>query len=225
MSAVSMKRIYSRFRIMLMAFGLGLAAVYMQQGLWFAWWGVPVDLPEARSASVLEVTVPLEEKPHEPKYLCDEFTDEIERVSCLNQLIFEGRDMSLFDDGGTHRGCGRERFEHGLAECEPAMEKARRFVWEHWKKRKRGYVAIVRAHPNGEQTTHLFVEPKDDGKWHVAETTVPMLRERIDPEHYRLGSLIEIEWYRAEADDETWGFTPGSRYLKLTNPTGDSLIL
>lgn len=207
---------------MLMAFGLALAAVHMWQGLSLGWWGVPVDLPEARSGHVLEVTVPLEEKPRGPKYFCEEFVDQAERAACLDKLIFEGRDMALFDDGGVHT-CRHE--PSGRRECEPTIEKARRFVWEHWKKRKRGYVAVVHHYREGKRTTHLFIERKADGKWHVAETTVPLLRERKDHEDYQLGSAIEIEWDRATADDERLGLTPGSLYLILINPTGDSLIL
>lgn len=207
-----------------MAFGLGLAAVYMWQGLSFAWWGVPVDLPEARSAEILEVTVPLEERPRGPKYLCDEFSDENDRASCLHQIIFEGRDTSLYDDGGL-QGCGRERREADPLNCERSMEKARRFVWEHWKKRKRGYAAVADASDRAEWVTHLFIEPNADGSWRVDARTVPMLRDPIDPEHYWLGDLVEIEWNTATADDKRYGLTQGTLYLKLTNITGDSLIL
>lgn len=219
-----MKRGYSRFRFMLMAFALGLAAVYMWQGLSVAWWGMPVDLPEARSARVLEVTVPVEEKPRGPKYLCDEFTDGNERASCLHRVIFENRDISLYADSGR-QGCGLELREADPLKCEKSMEKARRFVWEHWKKRKRGYVAVVSAYPEGEWVNHLFIEPAGDGNWRVDERTVPMLRYTEGLEHYRLGSLVEIKWIRATADDESWGVKPGSMYLRLTNITGDSMIL
>ena len=207
-----------------MAFGLGLATVYMWQGLSFAWWGVPVDLPEARSARVLEVRVPLEERPRGPKYLCDEFTEENDRASCLHQLIFDERDMSVYDDGGR-QGCGVERLYVDRSKCERSMEKARRLVWEHWKKRKSGYLAVVRASDNAERVTHLFIEPNPDGGWRVVERTVPMLREPEDPEHYWLGDLVEIKWNRATADDKEYELTPGTLYLSLTNIIGDSLIL
>lgn len=206
-----------------MAFGLGLAAVYMWQGLSLSWWGVPVDLPEARSASVLEVTVPVEEKPRGPKYLCDEFTNENDRASCLHQLIFEGRDMSLYADGGR-QGCGLDNslLLETHANCKRSMEKARRFVWDHWKKRKRGYVAVVTTFLEGEYTDHLFIEPNDNGSWRVDVRTVPMLRV-MNPVEPRLGDVVEIEWYRATADDAR--VTPGALYLRLINITGDSLIL
>jgi hypothetical protein len=217
-----MKRIYAKFRIMLMTFALGLAAVYLQQGLSFEWWGVPVDLPEARSASVLEINVPLEEKP--PSYLCDEFTDANERAACLRQFIFESRDLSLYDDGGV-QGCGVELVETHSA-CTRSLENARRFVWEHWKKRKRGYVAIAMSSAeHGKWTTHLFIEPDGNGSWRVDARWVPMRRDAEKLEHYLLGDLVEIKWNRATAEDERYGVTRGSAYLTLTNITGDSLIL
>jgi hypothetical protein len=211
-----MKRGYSRFRTSLMAFSLGLAAVYMWQGLSFAWWGVPVDLPEARSASILEVTVPLEGKP--PEYLCDEFTDENDRASCLKQLIFEGRDISLYDDGGrVFTGC-----DDYPSYCKKPLAKARRFVWEHWKKHKRGHITVVSGNPERVWARHLFIEPNAEGRWVVVERTVPMLRERSE---LRLDDLIEIKWKRATADDERFGVTRGTLFLWLDDITGNSLIL
>ena len=219
-----MKLGFPRIRIILMAFGLGLAGVYMWQGLTMAWWGVPVDLPEARSGNVLEVTVPLEEKSHGPKYLCDEFADQNDRASCLHEAIFESREISLYDDGGQ-LGCGLEQSKVTRIKCERSLEQARRFIWDHWKKRKRGYVAIANASDKAEWVTHLFIEPGADGSWRVAERTIPMLREPQDPEHYWLGDLVEIEWNRATDDDKVYGLTPGTLYLRLSNVTGDSLVL
>ena len=216
-----MKYVYTRFRIMLRAFGLGLAAVCVWQGLSLAWWGVPVDLPEARFANVLDVTVPLAKKLGGSKYLCDEFTDENYRASCLHQAIFQGRDMSLYDNGGrAFKGC-----DDYPSYCEKPLEKARRFVWQHWKQRKRGYVIVARVSPEAVWETHLFIEPGPDGRWRVAERRMPMLREPIDPEHYWLGDLIEIKWNRATAEDERDGMKPGIMYLRLSNSVGDSLIL
>lgn len=178
-----------------MTFGLGLASVFMWQGLSTDWWGVPVDLPETRSSSVLEVTVPLEKKPDGPKYFCDEFSEGNERTSCLNQLIFESRNISLYADGGR-QGCSLEERNTQRSKCERSLERARRFVWDHWKKRQRGHVAVTNASDKAEWVTHLFIEPTADGTWRIDERMVPMLLEPEDPEHYRLGDLVEIEWYR-----------------------------
>ncbi|MEK7856260.1 MAG: hypothetical protein AAB288_09230, partial [Acidobacteriota bacterium] len=103
-----MRRFYYRFRFMLMAVGLGLAAVYMWQGLSLGWWCITLELPGARSANVFEVVVPPEEKPQGPNYVCDEISDENERASCLHRLIFGDRNMSLYNDAGR-QGCGLDR--------------------------------------------------------------------------------------------------------------------
>ena len=57
----TMKKLYSQFRISLLTFTLGLAAVWMMNGLEFAWSEVPVDLPTVRSEEVLFV-FPIERK-------------------------------------------------------------------------------------------------------------------------------------------------------------------
>ncbi len=219
-----MKRTYPRIRIILMAFGLGLAGVYMWQGLSIGWWGVPVELPEARSGSVLEVTVPLIEKPLGPKYLCDEFTDTNDRESCLHQVIFKDRDMSLYDDGGR-QGCSLEKRSVAPLDCERSLMKARRFVWDHWTKHKRGYVAVEQATDEIDLVTHLFIEPTAKGNWRVVERPMPMLRKPEDPEHYLLDDIIEIKWKRATNEDKSYGLAPGTSYLELSDAVGDSLIL
>lgn len=212
---------YSRFRIMLMALGLGLAVVYMLNGLSLNWWGVPVYLPTVESSEVLEVTVPLEEKPSGPKYLCDEFA-ELERTACLNQVIYEGRDLSLYSKGGNH-GCGRVKQEAEPTECERSLNQARAFIWDHWKKQKRGYVAVARWSGERDSVVHFFVEPKDDGGWRVIERRIPM---PVKPDYpYWLGDLIEIKWRHATSEDERFGFKAGSLCLELLNITGDGLCL
>lgn len=211
-------------RIMLTALAAGLVAVYVWQSVSLALWGPPIDLPEASSANVLEVTVPLEEKPDRLKYLCDEFTEETERANCLDQVIFEDRDKSLYDDGGR-QGCGRVQQVANPSDCERSMEKTRHFVWEHWKKRKRGHLAVVKAFDEREWVIHLFIEPGDAVGWRIVERSVPMLRKPEDPEHYWLGDLIDIKWKRATAEEERYGLKPGTLYLELSNVAGDGLVL
>lgn len=219
-----MKDGYSRLRALLTAFAVGVVTVYVWQAISMTWWGPPVDLPEARSANVLEVRVPVVEKPEGPKYLCDEFTQESEKTDCLDQVIFEGRNKELYIDGGRY-GCGREEHTADPLKCERSMERARKFVWEHWKKHKRAHLVVKVATEQHESVIHLFIEPGDDGSWRIIERTVPMPRKPEDPEHYWLGDLIDVNWKRAEAEDEKWGLKPGSKYLELRNVSGDGLNL
>lgn len=210
---------------MIRAFGLGLAAVFMWKALSIASEDVPVDLPTAQSSDVLMVTVPIERRTGDPKYFCDEFEDETAKDSCLHQLVFEDRDMSLYDNFGR-QGCSFEELNANRRKCDQSLEKTRRFVWEHWKNRKRGYVAVAGGSDGKTWTTHLFIEPNEEGNWRIVECPVPMLREPEDPEHYRLGDLIEVKWKTADEWETRYsGLTRGTRYLWLENITGDGLIL
>lgn len=207
---------------MLRTFAVGLAAVCLWQALSLAWWGVPVNLPEAQSGNILEVAIPSEKKQIGSKYLCDELIDLSERSTCLHHVIYQDREMTTYIDGGQ-RGCGLERQAIDPTACERSLEKARRFIWNHWTKRNRAHVAVTKTFNKTDFETHLFVEPTSEGSWRVVERTIPMLREPEDPDHYWLGDLIEIKWYRATDEDK--GLSPGVRYLELSNITGDSLIL
>lgn len=201
LSSVRVNHWINRSRILLTAVAAGLVAVYVWQSLSFAIWGPPVELPKAQSGRILEVEIESEET-EEPIYFCDEFADENERASCLYQLVFEGRDLSLYNSGGR-LGCGIREKEADPISCERSVEKARRFIWEHWKMRKRGYLSVARSSGGHEGVTHFFIEPGFEGRWRIVENRVPMLKNPVDPEHYLLGDLIEVRWKRASTDWET----------------------
>lgn len=217
-----MKSLYSRFHIALMAFAFSLAAAYVWNGISFAWTDISVDLPETKSAEILEVAIPREPQSEKPTYYCDEIYDQNDRESCLYKLVFADRDMSLYADGGR-QGCGLTRNDADSRKCTRSIEKARRFVWDHWKMKKRGHVSVARASDEAEWVTHLFIEPDDDGGWRVAERTMPMRRR--EPGDLMLDDLVDIVWKRATDDEKRYGLKPGTMYLQLSTTTGDSLIL
>lgn len=215
-----MRRIYLKFRILPMAFALGLSAVYCWKGSLKPGEAF-VYSPESEPRGVFIVTVPVDPSRPVHKYYCEELTDEGERSSCIHQVIFEGRDMSLYDNRGL-QGCGLEQMNSNAAGCERSLVSARAFVWKHWRQKKRGYLAVAGASKDAEWVTHLFIEPADNGKWRVVERTIPM----ILPAYRELGldDLIEVKWRRATAQDEN-GFRRGTFYLELSDVVGDSLIL
>lgn len=220
-----MRHYVSKFRIVLRALAIGLAAVFIWQVISISRESVPVEISKARSGDVLLITVPIEKDENpEGKYLCDEFTVESDRSSCLNRVIFENRDMSLYDNFGP-QGRSFEELNKDRLACRRSSAKARQFVWDHWTRRKRGYVAVAKASDGKTWKVHLFVEPAEEGKWRVVERTIPMLRKPEDPEHFWLGDLIEIKWGTADESTVRYGLLPGTKYLRLTNITGNSLIL
>jgi hypothetical protein len=80
--------------------------------------------------------------------------------------IAQARDMSLYDDGG-HFDCR----EHSLSDTSPRncdLPKVRDFIWEHWQKKRRGYIRVTVDSVDTMSTSHIFVEPDDHGFWRVS---------------------------------------------------------
>ena len=58
-----MKRFYSLFRIFLVTFAVGLAAIPFANGIYEKWIEIPVDIPKVESSSPIEVILPTERRP------------------------------------------------------------------------------------------------------------------------------------------------------------------
>jgi len=77
--------------------------------------------------------------------------------------IAQGRDLrkyerlELSDFGPTHPWEKRGA----------VFVQARRFVAEHWRIHKRGYLIFTRSSVDHTGTSHLFIEPNDSGRWRV----------------------------------------------------------
>ena len=76
--------------------------------------------------------------------------------------------------------------------------KVREFVWEHWRKRRLGYVTFTKFSKEGEpSTSHLFVEPDEEGVWCVAIKIDRVVVERRGSKR-RHGSSTEYIAYAVE---------------------------
>ena len=67
-----------------------------------------------------------------------------------------------------------------------AVEQVRKFVWDHWNQKRRGYVVFTFHTKEGEPTTrYLFIEPSAIGTWHIRgriESTRTDRRMANDPQ-------------------------------------------
>ncbi|HEV8593452.1 MAG TPA: hypothetical protein VGQ55_15210 [Pyrinomonadaceae bacterium] len=154
-----MKLLYSRFRISLFTFALGLAAVYMWNGLSIGMSEVPVDLPKIESNDEIMVVFPTSASDiGVPGHYGDR-----------TEQIFDGRDLSLYDTTEFSRECG---FESGkdLKRCLSKRDAARRFIHEHWTKQRRGYIKIGFPCRDCSPVDHIFIEPDKNGRWIIVAT-------------------------------------------------------
>ena len=65
------------------------------------------------------------------------------------------RDLTRYDDGGAFDG-------HQMD------QKIRRFLWEHWTRKRLAHVVVTLYSMEGDPTTYnLFIEPDRDQRWRV----------------------------------------------------------
>jgi hypothetical protein len=83
-----------------------------------------------------------------------------------NSLKQKGnRDLSSYDKAGPYV-VRQNVSDPARSKLEAAV---RQFVWEHWQKRRTGYVSITKYSKEGEpSTTHFFIEPENERVWRVA---------------------------------------------------------
>ena len=216
-----MNRIYKRFRFTLMAFALGLAAVYMTDGLKIASQVVPVKLPETRSDNVLVVS-PVTAADIGPTSGCRGVSGP-DDDGWVRKKIFEGRDMDLYEGGGHHDGRGYYPTDQ-QRRVEASLRSAREFVWSHWQQKKRGYVVVFMSSDDAGSDAHLFIEPDRNGNWQVTWYWERIYGIGICPGAVdKMPPIKNVKLKRATGDD--WGFESGTTFLKMIDEEGDDFSL
>lgn len=148
-----------------MAFALGLAGVYVWKGFSIAMEHVPVELPTA-SEEVLHI-FPASYRDASPYY-----------IPKPGEIV-GARDLSLYDVAGyidTCMGVDDEEWD----DCLKQRDAARRFVFDHWKEKRRGYIEVGHPCVDCAPVDHIFVEPDSNGEWHIAVTLETNARPRTD---------------------------------------------
>jgi hypothetical protein len=200
---------YRNIRIGLLTLTLGLAVVYSDTGRSIANRNVAIDLPKA-STDILYV------KPNTRSFeaFCD---PENLNDLAIKPKIFEYRDWINYQFGG-YRGCGLS-LDCTERSDERSVAKARQFIWDHWKRKIRGYVVITVASVDAESHAHVFVEPDASGNWRIVWTWERIFGIDSCPGDVDKTSDIRIiKWAVASEDD--WVVSPGTRYLKLIDEDG-----
>ena len=142
----------------MMAFALGLAAVYMWNGMSIGWDTVSVHLPEIRSADNVLLIFPATSEDTGFSRTYDESD------------IVNGRELSTYDVRGFVESCEGYDSDKEWSECARKREAARRFVYESWKQKRRGYIQIGHPCTDCLPEDHIFIEPAADGEWRVVVT-------------------------------------------------------
>lgn len=111
--------------------------------------------------------------------------------------VAQGRDLRSYD-----------RLE--LADPEPRaaadrrgdwiLAKARNFLWEHWRDRKRAYLLLTLSSVDATSTSHVFVEKDEIGRWRVYWRIVRHHSEVDD-----IPTIYAVRWVIPARDWDTPG--------------------
>jgi hypothetical protein len=137
--------------------------------------------------------------------------------------IAQQRDLTIYDDGG-HINCrlgmvryaGETASDFSAERCQ--LPKLRNFMFEHWVAKKRGYVRISFDSVDAVSTSHLFIEPDGDGKWHVAW--------RIARHNNKITDIPDVRSLRqrpATRADIECRCKPGDTVLSFIDADGDEI--
>ena len=176
-----MKRVYHLLRTALMAFALGLAAVYMWDGLSIGINSIPVDLPKIDSKDDVLFIFPSTERDASPYYVHTE------------EEIVDGRDLSLYDEGGYVDSCDAVDNDK-WASCRNRREAAREFIFNHWKEKRPGYIQIGHPCVDCSPVDHIFIEPDSNGEFRIVVTLAtngPLRTEQASKARFRRANKEE----------------------------------
>jgi len=164
-----------------MAFALGLATVYMWNGISIGMSADPVDLPTVDSEHEILFVFPFTARDASPYYIPKE------------REIVDGRDLSLYDEGGYIESCGAVN-ENEWAACLRQREAARRFVFDHSAEKRRGYIQVGHPCVDCSPVDHIFIEPDPNGELRIVitlETNGPLRTEEASKVRFRRANKEE----------------------------------
>ena|SRR5687767_7902189 len=134
------------------------------------------------------------------------------------------RQLSDYAFGG-HLVCN-EAYSRNSRRCQSSYRKARDFIWNHWREKKRAYIVVMITSPDAGSDVHIFVEPDDANVWravwrweslYCASCPKPDTSDAI----YQSPDMRSIERKRAGETDVDVPL--GTRYLVFLDAHGNEV--
>jgi hypothetical protein len=114
----------------MITFALGLAAVYMIDGLSIVWSEIPLELPAAKSADIFSVFTETPPTLRRDRNCGKDPLDAQARIDCASERLFGKRDMSLYARYAITCDWSTPS-ESGLLCDRRERKKERELVWRH----------------------------------------------------------------------------------------------
>lgn len=111
--------------------------------------------------------------------------------------ILGSRDLSLYVQGG-HFNCDFYVDKSG-SQINRNEKRARNFVWNNWREKNRAYLRLTYSSDDATSTSHIFVEPDEEGKWQVIWRIVRDSNEIDD-----VPKVVSIEKVEDKPEKKQW---------------------
>jgi hypothetical protein len=111
-------------------------------------------------------------------------------------LTIGDRDTRQYNYGGEVRYCTGLR---GVArdQCFAERDDARKFIYDHWRSKQKGYIVVHFPCVDCSGTSHIFVDSNEKGDWQI--TTLTADRDGM----FRQSVAYAAEYKRADEIEET----------------------
>ena len=134
------------------------------------------------------------------------------------------RDLLAYEFGG-HLGCKTPLIRESRR-CQSSLRKARDFIWNHWREKKRGYVVVTMTSPDSAKDVHMFIEHDIAGAWRVVWRSGTLYCASCPGPHtpgaiYQSAEMRSLEQKRATETDINWPV--GTRYLVFLDTYGNEV--
>jgi hypothetical protein len=133
------------------------------------------------------------------------------------------RDLTQYDFGGHVENCEQKEENES---CFATREQARKFIEDHFKNRRRGYVIIDGASLDLASTAHFFIEPGTSSEidpWEIrVRVPMPGPYTRF---HRNMNTIYYMEVFRRRAGVGELNIKPGTSALVLRSRGVYELLL
>jgi hypothetical protein len=114
--------------------------------------------------------------------------------------VAQGRDLRRYDRLELDDPEPRNASDRG---GDWILVKARTFLWEHWRDRKRAYLLLTRSSIDATSTSHVFIEKDEIGRWRVYRRIVRHHSEVDD-----MPTIYAVRWVIPPRDWDMPGTPP-----------------
>jgi len=136
------------------------------------------------------------------------------------ETIIQNRDLSTYEFGGRVADCFNN-FELAPQTCESSKDKARNFILDNWKNKKRAYIILEFNAVDNFSEYYVFIEPDSYGRWQIVWSQEFSAFDRGFAKN--ISNTYATDVKRKIADEDIYPFKRGYSILVFLNDSGNEI--